>query len=92
MNSNGKTELLIQYLKNGLVVVARNLNRLLCSMKVVMFQLMKKKPSAEPVIKAPKKFTAPRYSGAKNKASVPNFFKNPLFTILNSNHQKINST
>ena len=92
MKTNGKTELLIQYLKKGLVVVARNLNRLLCNMKVVMFQLMKKKPNAEPVINAPKKFTAPRYSGAKNNASVPNFFKNPLLTILKSNHQKTKST
>ena len=84
--------LLIQYLKNGFVVFAKNLNLLLFSMKVVIFQLIIKKPSAAPVINAPSMFTSPRYSGEKNNASAPNVFKNPLLTVLarmNQNNNKI---
>lgn len=49
-------------------------------------------PSDNPVISAPKKFTEPKYSGEKNKASVPKFFKKLLATVLNKMYQKISST
>jgi hypothetical protein len=71
MNNKGITALLIQYFKNGLDVVAKNLQRLLCKINVVIFQLIIKIPMAIPVIAALSALTLPKYSGAKNKASAP---------------------
>ena len=64
--------LLIQYFKKGLEVVAKNLNWLLCKIKVVMFQLMIKIPVATPTIAILSPFTSPRYSGARKSESAPN--------------------
>jgi hypothetical protein len=88
MNSNGRIALFKQYLKNGVAVVAKNLNRFVCKIKVVTFQLIIKTPNATPVNKAPHIFTLPRYSGEKNKASAPKFFKKPLLIVLASMYQK----
>jgi len=82
----------MQYFKKGFPVVARNLNLRLCRMKVVIFQLMIKTPNAIPVMKAPRIFTDPKYSGEKNKASAPNPFMKPLFTVLNNRYQKKSRT
>jgi hypothetical protein len=71
MNNTGITALLRQYFKNGWVVVAKNLQRLLCKMNVVMFQLIINTPMAMPTMAALHTFTLPIYSGAKNKASAP---------------------
>ena len=78
INSKGNTALLIQYFKNGFDVVAKNLQRLLCKINVVTFQLVIKMPSDTPTIAALNAFTLPKYSGAKNKASAPKVFKKPL--------------
>ena len=67
----GSSALLIQYFKKGLLVVAKNLNRLLCRIKVVMFQLIIKTPRATPTMAALKAFTLPKYSGEKKSASAP---------------------
>ena len=67
----GNSALLIQYFKKGLFVVAKNLKRLLCKIKVVMFQLIIKTPSATPTMAALSAFTLPKYSGEKNSASAP---------------------
>src|ERR1700757_227431 len=85
-------ELLIQYFKNGFEVVAKNLNRLLCKMKVVMFQLIKNTPMATPMIAALNAFTLPRYSGTKNKASAPKLCIKPLLMVLASNNQNSSMT
>jgi len=63
--------LLIQYFKKGFDPVAKNLKRMLCKVKVVIFQLMIKMPVAIPVIAAPAAFTFPRYSGARNNPLAP---------------------
>jgi hypothetical protein len=44
----GMTALLMQYFKKGWAVVARNLICRVCSMNVVMFQLMIKPATAKP--------------------------------------------
>ena len=88
MNSNGSIALFKQYLKKGVAVVAKNLNRFVCRINVVTFQLMTNTPNATPVNKAPHKFTLPRYSGEKNNASAPKFFKKPLLMVLTSMNQK----
>ena len=82
----------MQYFKKGLEVVARKLKRLLCKIKVVIFQLIIYTPNASPVIKAPSIFTDPRYSGVKNKASAPNIFIKVPSITLNRSHQKISNT
>src|SRR5882757_1551814 len=92
MNSSGSKELLIQYFKNGFDVVAKNLLRLLCKIKVVTFQLIIKTPMATPTITALSTFTLPRYSGAKNSASAPKLFINPLLMVLVSKYQNISNT
>lgn len=84
--------LLMQYFKKGLLVVAKNLKRLLCNINVVMFQLIKKTPQAMPVMKALSMFTEPKYSGAKNKASAPKFCMKLLLMVLPSINQNNNST
>ena len=84
--------LLMQYFKNGFEVVAKNLHRLLCKIKVVTFQLIINIPMAIPVIAAPKAFTLPKYSGAKNKASAPKVFMKPLLIVLASKYQNTNNT
>ena len=61
-------ELLTQYFKKGFELVARKRKRLLCKMKVVIFQLIIKTPVAIPVMAAPPALTLPRYSGARNNA------------------------
>ena len=66
MNNSGSTALLVQYFKKGWVVVARNRQRLLCNMNVVMFQLMMNTPNATPTMAPLQIFTLPRYSGEKN--------------------------
>ena len=80
--------LLRQYLKKGVEVVAKNLNRFVCKINVVTFQLIINTPNATPVNNAPHKFTLPRYSGEKNNASAPKFFKNPLLMVLANMNQK----
>ena len=61
----------MQYFKNGLEVAAKNLNLLVCKIKVVMFQLIKKTPTPTPTKAALRAFTLPKYSGTKNKESAP---------------------
>src|SRR3982750_4212542 len=92
MNSRGSTALLTQYFKNGLDVVAKNLQRLLCKIKVVIFQLIIKTPMAMPTIAAPNAFTLPKYSGEKNNASAPKFFMNPLLIVLTNTIQNTSNT
>ena len=84
--------LLIQYFKNGVDAVAKNLNLLVCNIKVVIFQLIKNTPIAIPTVAALKAFTLPKYSGTKNKASAPKLFIKPLFMVLVSKNQNINNT
>ena len=88
MKSNGSIALFRQYLKNGVAVVARNLNRLVYRINVVTFQLIIKTPNATPVNKAPQIFTFPKYSGEKNNASAPKFFKKLLLIVLTNMNQK----
>ena len=88
----GMIELLMQYLRKGFDVVARNLKCLLCNTKVVICQLMMKMPIAIPVIAELTAFTLPRYSGARKSASAPNvFIKLPLMALPMMN-QNTNST
>jgi hypothetical protein len=53
-------------------------------MKVVMFQLIIKTPTAMPIMEALKPFTEPRYSGARYNASAPNIFMKLPFNMLNN--------
>ena len=55
----------MQYLKNGLVVAAKNLKCRLNKIKLAMFQLIINMPIAIPTMPAPSAFTLPRYSGAR---------------------------
>jgi hypothetical protein len=64
----------------------------LCSIKVVTFQLIKNTPREMPVIRVPRIFTDPKYSGARKRASAPNDFINPLLIVLNNTNQNNNST
>ena len=89
---NGRTELFIQYFKNGLDVVARNLKYLLKRMNVVIFQLMMKMAIASPIIAALAALTSPRYSGARNRESAPKLFINDPPTVLNNRNQNNNNT
>ena len=82
----------MQYLKNGVAVVAKNLNLFVCKIKVVTFQLIIKTPIATPTIAAPIEFTFPKYSGAKNNASAPKVFIKPLLIVLASKAQNISKT
>jgi hypothetical protein len=77
----------MQYFKKGFDAVAKNLNRLLCKMKVVTFQLIKKIPMATPMMAALKAFTLPKYSGTKNNASAPKLCIKPLSIVLANNNQ-----
>lgn len=89
---NGIIALLIQYLKNGLEVVAKKRQRLLCNMNVVIFQLMMKTAVAIPVIAAPPAFTFPMYSGARNNPLAPKIFKKCPVSVRKRINQKINKT
>ena len=82
----------MQYFKNGFVVVAKNLKCRLKSINVVMFQLIIKTPTAPPTITVLRKFTLPRYSGARYKESTPYIFIKEPFTALKRINQKIIST
>ena len=85
-------QLFMQYFRNGFVVVAKKRKCLEKRMKVVIFQLMKKIPTAIPTMPAANAFTFPRYSGARNKESAPkDFMKCPL-TVLKRIYQKISNT
>ena len=68
---SGMIALLMQYLRKGLVVVARNLKCLLNKMKVVIFQLMIKTAVAAPTIAVLSVFTCPKYSGARKREFAP---------------------
>src|SRR6476660_2188896 len=84
-------ELLIQYLRKGLVVVARNLKCRLNKMNVVIFQLMMYTAVAAPTIAALSAFTCPRYSGARKSELAPKVcIKFPL-TVLNRINQNNSS-
>jgi hypothetical protein len=72
----------MQYFRKGLEVVARNLNLLVCKMKVVIFQLIKNTPIVIPTNAVLKAFTLPIYSGTKNKESAPKFSRKPLLIVL----------
>jgi hypothetical protein len=85
-------ELLRQYFKKGFVVVAKNLNRILCKINVVMFQLIINIPVATPVMAAPAAFTLPRYSGARNNALAPKIFIKLPVTKRKRINQKMSST
>ena len=80
--------LLRQYFKKGFELVAKKRKRLLCKIKVVIFQLIIKIPVATPVIAAPAAFTFPRYSGARNKVLAPNIFKKCPVIVKKSINQK----
>ena len=84
--------LLMQYFKKGLEAAAKNLNRLVCKINVVIFQHIKNTPIAMPNVAALKAFTFPKYSGTKNNASAPKLFKKPLLIVLAKMNQKINNT
>ena len=85
-------KLLMQYFRNGLVVVARNLKCRLNKMKVVMFQLMMNTPRATPTMAALMALTCPRYSGARNRELAPKVCMNEPFTVLKSRSQNRSST
>ena len=79
----------MQYFKNGLEVVAKNLKCLLNKINVVMFQLIKKMPVAPPVMAALNQLTFPKYSGARNNESTPNaFIKLPDIAPITMNQNK----
>jgi hypothetical protein len=86
------TELLMQYLRNGLVVVARNLKCRVNKMKVVIFQLIMNTAVAAPTMEALSAFTCPRYSGAKNSELAPNVCMKCPLTVLKRRNQNNNST
>jgi len=67
----GRMALLIQYLRKGFVVVARNLKCRQKMIKVVMFQLMIKMPVATPTMAVLIGLTSPRYSGERKSAAAP---------------------
>src|SRR5688572_12324022 len=85
-------ELLMQYFRKGLVVVARNLKCRLNRMKVVMFQLMMKTPSAAPTMAVLMAFTFPRYSGDRKRELAPKVTMNEPLTVLNRRNQNNSST
>ena len=85
-------ELLIQYLRNGLVVAARNRKCLLNKMNVEIFQLMMNIPTAIPKKAELSELTFPKYSGANNKESAPNVFMKVPFEVLKRINQKTNRT
>ena len=91
-NTAGIAKLLIQYLKKGLVVAARNLKCRLNKMKLAMFQLMMNIPIEMPTIAAPSAFTLPRYSGARYNESAPKLFIKVPLTVLNKTNQKMSNT
>jgi len=81
-------ELLIQYFKKGLVVVARKRKCRLNKIKVVIFQLMMKMPIAMPTIPELTPFKLPIYSGDKNRESKPKELMKLPFTAPNKISQK----
>src|SRR5579862_6760952 len=85
-------ELLMQYFRKGLVVVARNRKCRLNKINVVIFQLIINTPVAAPTTPALMLFTLPRYSGARNNAYAPKDSINPALTVLNKMYQKNNNT
>ena len=84
--------LLIQYLRNGLVVADKNLKCLLNKIKVAIFQLMMNMPMDIPTIADDNAFTLPRYSGPRNNESAPNVFMSVPFTVLNKINQNNSNT
>src|SRR5580704_3283333 len=89
---SGRIELLMQYFRNGLVVVAKNRKCRLNKMNVVMFQLMMKMPVAAPTTAVLMLLTLPKYSGARNNAYAPNDCIKPPLIVLNKMYQKNNNT
>ncbi len=77
----------MQYFKNGLEVVAKNLNSLLCKIKVVICQLMIKIPIAMPMINVLSGFTFPIYSGDRKSASAPTVLKKSLLIMMTNKYQ-----
>ena len=80
------------YFKNGLEVVAKNLNLRLCKMNVVICKAMIKTPIATPVIKKETKSTFPQYSGERISPCAPNDFKKLPPTVLYKINQGNSST
>src|SRR6185437_11135081 len=67
----GSRELLMQYFRKGLPVVARKRKCREKRIKVVIFQLMMKMPVAMPTIEELIGLTWPRYSGDRKRAFAP---------------------
>ena len=84
-------QLLIQYLRKGLVVAAKNRKCLLNKIKVAIFQLIINIPTDPPTIAELREFTLPRYSGARNKESAPKTFMKLPLMVLNITNQNSNS-
>jgi hypothetical protein len=84
--------LLIQYFRNGVAVVAKNLYRLLCKINVVMFQLITKTATEIPTRAALMALTFPKYSGARNNALAPKFFIKWPPIVLNKISHNTNKT
>jgi hypothetical protein len=82
----------MQYFKNGYRVAARKVKYRLKSINVVMFQHIIKTPIATPIKAALKKFTSPKYSGARNRALAPNVFIKEPSTTPKSSSQNNNKT
>lgn len=80
--------LLIQYLRKGCAVVAKNCMRLLCKIKVVIFQLMINTPEVTPTIDVLNGLIFPKYSGAKNNEWAPNVFIKLPPTVAKRIYQK----
>jgi hypothetical protein len=83
---------LIQYLKKGYWVAAKNVKCLLNKINVVMFQHIMNTPMEIPIIAALIEFTLPKYSGAKNKALAPKVFMKLPLTMAKSIYQKTSIT
>jgi hypothetical protein len=73
-------------------VVARKRRLLLCKIKVVIFQLIIKMPTANPTMAVLIAVTSPKYSGARNRESAPKVrIKFPV-TVANKIYQKTRNT
>ncbi len=88
----GIMALLIQYLRNGLVVADKNLKCLLNKIKVEIFQLMMNIPMDMPTIAEASAFTLPKYSGPRYSESAPKDFMNEPLTVLNKIYQNTSNT
>src|SRR3990170_8529093 len=89
---SGSSALLMQYFKNGFVVVTRNRKYRLNRIKVVMFQLIIKTARENPTSPVLIKLTLPRYSGARYNESTPYVFINEPFTAPKRITQNVTST